>query len=210
MRVRRLVMTALLAAVGLLVAVVPAQAAPDFFQPPTPYDQHYRFDPECPGQHLIVKGHAFGVDSLLNVAGSHGQAFLLEDHYNFRETWRNLRTGKRFIVSGHGHFTETSATFVANSDVPADLVPPEGLVGPVYLFRSRNVGNPFTVKTSDGRIVLRDHGVLVGDNLFDTLGDSQPGGTSLNFEVIKVIGPHPGLDADICAIAADLTGQSSS
>ena len=49
----------------------------------------------------------------------------------------------------------------------------------------------------------RTRGTIVGRQLFDTLGDSQPGGTPLSFEEVKVIGPHPLLDVDICDVVAD-------
>jgi hypothetical protein len=90
--------------------------------------------------------------------------------------------------------------------VPADLIPPEGLVGPIYRFTATDVGQPFTVTDAQGNTVVRDVGVLVEEYLFDTLGDSKPGGTQLDFEFVKVIGPHPGIDVDICELAARLTG----
>lgn len=202
--VRRLTGVFVVVTLGVMVGAAPASAQGRFYQPPTPYSDKYHFDPECPGLAMKVRGHAHGVDSLRFVRGSHGQAFLVKDRYNFSETWRNLTTGKRFQVSGHGVFKEVSAKFVANEDVPADLIPPEGLVGPVYLFKAKDIGQPFIVK-KHGKTVLRDRGVIVQEYLFDTLGDSQPGGTQLSFEITKVIGPHPGLDVDICELAERLT-----
>lgn len=203
--VRRLTVVFVVVTLGVMVGAGPATAhGGRFFQPPTPYSSDYQFDPECPGLALNVTGHNHGVEAILFVPGSHGQAFLDRNHYNFREKWQNLSTGKSFQVSGHGFFKEISAKFVPNEDVPVDLVPPEGLVGPVYLFTAKDIGQPFIVK-SHGKMVLRDHGILVEQYLFDTLGDSKPGGTQLSFEFTKVIGPHPGIDVDICELAARLT-----
>jgi hypothetical protein len=203
--VRRLTVVFAVVTLGVIVGAAPASAhGGRFYQPPTPYSNDYQFAPECPGLALDVTGHAHGVEAILFVRGSHGQAFLDRDHYNYRETWKNTSTGKRFQVSGHGFFKEISAKFVPNEDVPADLVPPEGLIGPVYLFTAKNIGQPFIVK-QHGKTVLRDRGILVAQALFDTLGDSKPGGTGLSFEITKVIGPHPGLDVDICELAARLT-----
>jgi hypothetical protein len=207
--VRRLVAAVVVATVGLVLGAAPGLASSTsgrYFQPPAPYHNTYQFDPECDGLHMDVTGASHGVDALLNVPGSHGQAFLLRDAYSYRDVWTNLDTGKSFIVSGHGLFTEIKAVFVPNADVPADLIPPEGLVGPVYRFTATDVGEPFKVTDSRGRTVLRDTGVLVEEYLFDTLGDGEPGGTQLDFRFVKVIGPHPGLDVDVCDLAARLTG----
>lgn len=202
---RRLFLFAGLVSLGLLAGALPAQAGtPDYFQPPTPYDDRYTFDPECEGLNLVVTGRARGVDSTVNVKGSDGQAFLARDHYRFREVWKNLDTHERFVVSGHGFFREVKATFVPTDQVPADLVPPEGIIGPVYLFRAVDTGNPFTV-TDEGHVVVKDVGRLVSENLFDTLGDKKPGGTSLHFEYVEIVGPHPGLDVDLCELAPSLT-----
>ncbi len=203
---RRLFLFAGLVSLGLLAGALPAQAgAPDYFEPPTRYNDPYSFDPQCDGLNLKVTGRARGVLAYLNVAGSDGQAFLVRDRYRFREVWKNLDTGEHFVVSGHGFFREVKATFVPTEQVPADLVPPEGIVGPVYLFRAVETGNPFTVTDDDGHVVVKDVGRLVSENLFDTLGDSKPGGTSLSFEFVEIVGPHPGLDVDLCELAPGLT-----
>ncbi len=202
---RTFLVTALLS-LGLVAVALPAQAgAPDYFDPPTRYDDTYSFDPECDGLNMIVTGRTHGVYANLNVAGSNGQAFLSRNRYWYREVWKNLDTRERFVVSGHGYFREVKATFVPTDQVPPELVPPEGIVGPVYLFRAVETGNPLTVTDDDGHLVVKDVGRLVSENLFDTLGDSQPGGTSLRFEFVQIVGPHPGIDLDLCTLAADLT-----
>jgi len=59
------------------------------------------------------------------------------------------------------------------------------------------------IRDPDGNSLYRTRGLVVFRNLFDTLGDSAPGGTSLDFETLKVVGPHPLLDRDICEVAAE-------
>jgi hypothetical protein len=109
-------------------------------------------------------------------------------------------------VSGRGFFRETSARFVPNDQVPAGLIPPGGLVGPVYEFTATDSGNPLAVHDSSGRLVLADRGSITFRALFDTLGDHQPGAVELSSEVVKVVGSFPLLDVDLCDLAVDLVG----
>ena len=53
---------------------------------------------------------------------------------------------------------------------------------------------------------MRDRGAIRPTYLFDTLGDSQPGGEPIGETQSVVHGPHPGFDEDFCAIASELTG----
>jgi hypothetical protein len=174
----------------------------DYYQPPTRYDNRGDFDPECPGLDLTVQFRYRGVNAIRNVRGSNGQAFLASDDYRFREVWVDNSTGDVVItITGAYDFEEVSARRVPKASVPEDLIPPEGLVGPIYLFREVVQGWD-VVRDADGKALYRTRGTVVGRNLFDTLGDSQPGGRSLSFETIKVIGPHPLLDVDICDVVA--------
>ena len=54
----------------------------------------------------------------------------------------------------------------------------------------------------DGDVVLRDRGVIWMRIVFDTLGDSQPGGEIRDESVIRVSGPHPGFEQDEAAFCA--------
>jgi hypothetical protein len=173
----------------------------DYFQPPTPYQDSGTFDPECEGLDVTVHFRVRGVDSLRNVPGSAGEAFLLKDKYRFHEVWKETRT-KRVLFTAQGayRFKEVSATRVPNSKVPRDLVPEEGLVGPVYRFKAVEVGHD-TVRSASGKVLYRTAGLVVYSALFDTLGDGQPGGTYLDVHPVKVVGPHPLLDVDLCDVA---------
>lgn len=208
-------MLAAAAAVVLAAAVgTPASAAPtspgSYYQPPTRYDDRGDFDPECPGLNLTVQYRYQGVNAIRNVRGSDGQAFLASDTYRFRETWVDNSTGDVVItIKGAYDYREVSARFVPKATVPKDLIPPEGLVGPIYLFRSIERGGD-VVRDDAGKALYRTRGTVVGRELFDTLGDSEPGGTTLSFTPTKVIGPHPLLDVDICdVVAAEIGGAKS-
>lgn len=87
------------------------------------------------------------------------------------------------------------------SDVPVDAVPPEGLIGPIYRFTSVEKGHD-SVRDAHDKVLYRTAGVVVFSSLFDSLGDHAPGGTELTFDPVKVLGPHPLLDVDLCDVAA--------
>jgi hypothetical protein len=83
------------------------------------------------------------------------------------------------------------------------------VAGNVYTFTTIEAGQPFTVRNSAGQVVLRDRGVVRHRILFDTLGDSTPGGVTIDDTIIGVGGPHPSLDQtddDFCAMVRALVG----
>lgn len=202
----RVVAVTVAAVIGVGLAPTPA-AAVEFYQPPTPYDETYEDDPECEGLNLVVTGRIRGVDSIRVAPGTDGQAFFLKNRYRYQEVWTNTDTGETFRVVGRAVFREVSARFVPNDEVPAELIPPDvGLVGPVYEFTARERGRPIVVR-DNGRVIAQDRGLAEYRQLFDTLGDSQPGGTPLDFEVVRTEGPHPFLleEIDLCVLAGELT-----
>ena len=125
------------------------------------------------------------------VEGSDGQAFLGHDNYQFRNVLTNPETGAFMVVHGRGLVKEFTARHVE---------------GNIWEFTLQDVGQPFTIEDSEGNVVLRDIGRVTIRQLFDTLGDGQPGGELVDEEFTSVSGPHPGIDADFCAIATDLIG----
>jgi hypothetical protein len=61
----------------------------------------------------------------------------------------------------------------------------------------------------DGNVVLREAGAIWFEIVFDTLGDSMPGGEVLDETVLRVSGPHPLFDMDeaaFCGMVHDLIG----
>ncbi len=176
-----------------------------FVQPPTPYSFSEDFDPECPGLDISAHFEVEGVTSIRAARGTEGQGFLLKDSYRFSETWTEAGSEDLILkIAGRFVFEEISAKKVPNDQVPSELIPPGGLVGPVYLFTATEIGRA-TLRDESGKVLYLIAGVQVFENLFDTLGDSAPGGVSLSYTTVKVIGPHP--DVDVCAVAGELTSS---
>ncbi len=188
------------------VAPAAATSGPRYYTPPTPYHNVGRFDPGCEGLDLRVAYDYEGVYSEQVVSGTNRQAFLFKDDFTFSERWVDRATGK-VVLRIHGAYVqqETSATKVPLGQVPAEVVPPEGLVGPVYEFEFEEVGGDL-VRAGDGTLLHRTRGTVRVTTLFDTLGDRKPGGTFLQDTITSVEGPHPLLDTDLCDVArAQLT-----
>jgi hypothetical protein len=122
-----------------------------------------------------------------------GQAFLVKDKFWYRDVLTNTETGLWFVVRGNGLFHEIKATQVS---------------GTIYEFVAIEAGQPFVIEDSAGNVIVRDRGVIRHTFLFDTLGDSTPGGVFLEETHTSVHGPHPAFAEDFpfCEIAAELTG----
>jgi len=181
----------------------PGQAG-GFFQKPTPYHDVGTFDPECADVDVSVAFDYKGVFSIRKARHTGGQAFFAENRFRFTETWSEAGSGDvLFTQRGAYRFEEVRAVRVRKSAVPDDVIPPEGLVGPVFRFTSVERGHD-TVRDASGDVLYRTRGTVVFKSLFDTLGDHAPGGTELTFDPVKVKGPHPLLDVDLCDVAADL------
>ncbi len=111
--------------------------------------------------------------------GKLDSAFFAHEKISYTETYS--ANGKYFTISGNLVFQETRA-------VP--------LGGGLFEFSSIEAGQPYTVRDMDGKVLLRDRGVIASTIVFDTLGDDVPGGTFIEQVDFRVAGPHPGLDAD--------------
>ena len=149
----------------------------------------FSFD-DC-GFTLEVQSEFYG-QALLRVDQT-GQAFLVKDKFWYRDVMTNPETGKWFVVQGNGLFHDIKATQIS---------------GTVYEFEAIEAGQPFAILDSAGNVVVRDRGVIRHTYLFDTLGDSMPGGEFIEETGTVVHGPHPGFAEDFpfCEIAAELTG----
>jgi hypothetical protein len=123
-----------------------------------------------------------------------GQFFYFQDNYQYRDVITNPATGEFVIVRGNGIFKE---------------IQPRQMEGSVFTFLTHEAGQPFVVEDSSGRVVLRDRGMITLSYVFDTLGDSAPGGVFLEDPVVvRVSGPHPGFEEafDFCALLTSLIG----
>lgn len=147
-----------------------------------PFNDPYSFtDDGCDGLTFEVTGRSEGYETLYNVPGSDGQAFLQDLRYRYREVWTNPANGRKAFVSGRAHNREVKATQVE---------------GNVWTFVSVLKGKPFVVKNDQGRTVLAEWGRLVLSSNFDTLGDGEPGGELVSQEVVSTRGNWPTWDDD--------------
>ncbi|MFC6287064.1 hypothetical protein ACFP3Q_17260 [Nocardioides sp. GCM10027113] len=192
-------MRRLLAILGAALAVVlvsvllppAAQGMPFETYEQGRYDEKFSFSYDDCGFPVEVEGRARGHFRTTVVPNSGGQAFLADDHYRYHEIHTNTETGAWLRIRGTGHFKERTARHVE---------------GDIWEFTATDTGTPFVVIDSDGRKVLRDHGKLWIRALFDTLGDSQPGGIVIEDEITRVRGKFPSLEVDFCQLVGGLIG----
>ena len=109
------------------------------------------------------------------------------DNYAFRETW-TASDGRWFTLSGDGLAKDVKATRVS---------------GTLYEFTFHDSGNPSTVTDSSGKVLYRDRGNLSFQYTIDLATGE------FNFLGVKVSGPHPTADIDLCKIVAPLIGTDS-
>ncbi len=140
----------------------------------------------------LVVDVTFQTRTLLRV-DQMGQAFLEHTIFRATETVTNPATGGYFYIVHRGLYHEIKATQVD---------------GTVYEFVAVEAGQPFVIEDAAGTVVSRDRGVIRHRFLFDTLGDSQPGGDFIVELSDDVHGPHPAFAPDFpfCDFAARLTG----
>ena len=113
--------------------------------------------------------------------GDAASAFFGHDTYTCRETHTRRDTGKVLILTDRALIHDVRA---------------ERVDGSVFQFTTDNVGQ-FMVTTQDGSIVSRDGGHIRTTYLFDTRGDSTPGGDFIEF-LSEEFNGHFG-DFDLCA-----------
>jgi hypothetical protein len=191
MRRRRHVWPAVLAmTVVMVAAVVPAQA--------TVFESgHFSFE-ESQTEDLcgIAVRHDFAISGHFRTRTGKGeldQAFFGQTSSEITDTFTNLATGASFSIEGR----------VTSMDVKATP-----LGGNIFEFKFRDAGTTKVVDM-DGNVVLTEGGSIWLTVVFDTLGDSQPGGIVIEETVDRVNGPHPLFEmdeADFCAMVHDLIG----
>ncbi len=122
-----------------------------------------------------------------------GQFFPFTLKLEFTDVITNPETGAFVTLSGHFLLKE---------------IRPRQLDGSIYTVRTIEVGQ-FVLRDMDGKVVLKDVGLIETIEIFDTLGDSAPGGVLLEGpDIIRVAGPHPALEDtfDPCPLFDELIG----
>jgi hypothetical protein len=125
--------------------------------------------------------------------GELDQAFFGQSSFVFTDTFTNLATGASFSIGGN----------LTGMDIEATP-----LGGDVFEFRFRESGT-VVLRDMAGDVVAREAGAVWMTVVFDTLGDSMPGGEVLDETVDRVSGPHPLLEMDeaaFCDVVRDLIG----
>jgi len=187
---RYVALPAVLTMLVVMAGPIPAQAA--VFE-----KDHFAFE-ESFEEDLcgIAVRHDFAVSGHFRTRTGKGeldQAFFGQSSVEFTDTFTNLATGASFSIEGR----------LTGMDVKATP-----LGGNVFEFRFRESGT-VVVRDMDGDVVLRQAGAVWLTIVFDTLGDSMPGGEVLDETVARVSGPHPldeMDDAAFCEMVHDLIG----
>jgi hypothetical protein len=122
-----------------------------------------------------------------------GQYFRVKSLASYAGTYTNLETGAFFTQEWHTNFRELPATIVDET-------------GPVVTYQTKESGVWDVLRDSSGRVRYRSAGNLVFQWVYDTEGDSAPGGLVLDEQFIRTSGHWTTFDADICAIVDELIG----
>jgi hypothetical protein len=126
------------------------------------------------------------------VRGSGGQANLGMENFRSTEVVTNPENHRWLQIDAAGTSKEIRATHIS---------------GNIWAFDLQQTGALFTMRDSDGRIVLRDRGRLRLRGTFDTLGDGRPGGVLLAEEFIGTNGKFASADEEaFCAAWTRLLG----
>jgi hypothetical protein len=150
-----------------------------------------------------VQEDVCGIDARIDSTGSGSvmirvgkndldQAFFGLNALKYSDTFTNVATGESFTIEGKGNFIDARAVHVEES---------------IFEFTTVHAGWDRVVD-ADGKVVVRDSGLVRSTILFDTLGDSKPGGIVLTW-TDDVRGPHPLFqmeEDEFCAMVHDLIG----
>lgn len=112
------------------------------------------------------------------------------DNYEMKIVWTEVADpDHQYIVHTQGQAR----------DVPVRLVG-----GTVWEFTWTDIGRPFQILTSDGKLVMHDRGQLRITSLRDTLGDADPGNDVwLEDTDFGTRGKFPSFDMDLCEVFAE-------
>ena len=124
-----------------------------------------------------------------------GQFFRVKNLATYAGTFTNLDTGAYFTSAWHTNFRELPATLVGDSDS-------------IVTYQTQESGVLDTIRDSSGVVRYRIAGNLVFQWVFDTEGDSTPGGVSLDEQFLRTSGHWTTFeDGALCAIVDELIGS---
>ncbi len=89
---------------------------------------------------------------------------------SLRETFTERGTGNFFTASASGRFRELQPRVISTDEN-------------IVTYVTKDPGALYNVYDSDGTLLARDRGAVTERYVFDTLGDSQPGGVFLTMFV---------------------------
>ncbi len=122
-----------------------------------------------------------------------GEYFRLKQQVQYSGTYTNVKTGAYFTEEWHTNIRQLPATIVDEN-------------GPVVTYQVKESGVWDTLRDSSGNVRYRSTGNLVFSYVFDTGGDSAPGGEILAEDFVRTSGNWQTWDTDFCAIVSDLIG----
>ncbi len=122
-----------------------------------------------------------------------GQFFRQKNLVTYAGTFTNLTTGDHFTETWHTNWRELPATLVDQSDS-------------IVTYQTKESGVWDTIRDSTGAVRYRSAGNLVFQWVWDTEGDSVPGGFKLDEQFLRTSGHWTTFDADFCAIVDELIG----
>lgn len=118
------------------------------------------------------------------------------DNYRFRDVHTDAE-GNGFIIQSNGLYKDLRITHVR---------------GTIYRFVAIESGQPFSIRSLDGGVVVRDRGLLKTSFLVDTHGDADLDNDEFvdgSFRVLMDSGSHPGFtltEDEFCAAVEEAIG----
>jgi hypothetical protein len=192
-RTRRL--TPILATAGIItmsLIVVPTADAAQSDSGTFEFTESNTFD-DC-GYSITEDAHFVGKYTISKgTKKTGGQYFRVHQQVTYTGTFTNDSTGAYFTDAWHTNFREMPATVVDEN-------------GPIVTYQSKESGVWDVVRDSSGKVRYRSTGNLVFSYVYDTGGDSAPGGDYISEDFVRTSGNWQTFDADLCAIADELIG----
>jgi len=185
-RATRRLIPAVSAVAALVICALPAEASAEMLiiNEPFSVDEGGQFT-DC-GPTIDWAVHIEGQISIRTGKGKEASAFFAREQSSGHEEWTDADTGDVLLtIDWRQQIHDIKAT---------------RLDGSVFEFTTTQVGQPLTVRDGDGNVLVRDRGLIAFTYTFDTLGDDVPGGEFVEDVGVRIAGPHPGFDLDLCTL----------